>query len=135
VVELLGIAQRFSHLTTEEQRRNINTALHAYSRERGDQRERGDYARVWAALLLSVPETLFTDEARAAGLLEPLAHGEPAATGPLRQFAALLHMQLGERLREQRRTLQVREQLEALKAIERSILERTQIERTQMRSK
>jgi hypothetical protein len=44
----------------------------------------------------------------------------------MQQFAGLLHAQISERLREQRRTAQLKEQLEALKAVERNIIEREQ---------
>ncbi|HYS50854.1 MAG TPA: hypothetical protein VEM33_03165, partial [Burkholderiales bacterium] len=49
-----------------------------------------------------------------------------SASGPMQQFAGLLHAQISERLREQRRTVQLKEQLEALKAVERNIMEREQ---------
>src|SRR6266581_4210462 len=42
------------------------------------------------------------------------------------RLALLLHAQISERLREQRRAAQLKEQLEALKAIERKIIEREQ---------
>jgi hypothetical protein len=44
----------------------------------------------------------------------------------MQQFAELLHAQIGERLREQRRAAQLKDQLDALKAIERKIIEREQ---------
>jgi len=75
---------------------------------------------------LALPGTAFNDDGRAVSVLEPLA--ESAARdlprGPLQQFAALLYAQIGERAREQPRSAQLREQLEALKAIERGIIER-----------
>ena len=46
--------------------------------------------------------------------------------GLLRRLAAWLHAQVSERVREQRRTAQLREQLDALKAMERNLLERGQ---------
>jgi len=78
------------------------------------------------ALLLSLPGTAFNDDGRAASLLEPLADSAAAEVprGPLQQFAGLLHAQVSERTREQRRSAQLKEQLEALKAIERGIIER-----------
>jgi hypothetical protein len=44
----------------------------------------------------------------------------------MKLFAGLLHAKISERLREQRRTAQLKEQLEALKAVERKIIEREQ---------
>ena len=75
--------------------------------------------------MLALPGTTFNDDAKAAGLLEPLA-GAESSPGPMQQFAELLHTQISERLREQRRAAQLKEQLEALMAIERKIIEREQ---------
>jgi predicted RNA-binding protein Jag len=44
----------------------------------------------------------------------------------MQQFAGLLHVQLAERVREQRRATQLKEQLDALKDVERKIIEREQ---------
>jgi hypothetical protein len=120
VTELIGYAQSVASLQAEEQRRELNASSQMFSKERGA------YARVRLALLLALPGTAFNDDARAAGLLEPLAGAAAAESspGPMRQFAGLLHAQISERLREQRRTAQLKDQLEALKAIERQIIER-----------
>ena len=67
---------------------------------------------------------LCKDAHKAAGLLEPLVSKD--ATGPMQQFAGLLHVQLAERMREQRRATQLKEQLDALKDVERKIIEREQ---------
>jgi len=75
-------------------------------------------------LLLSMPGTGFVDESKAAGLLEPVA--SEAAAGPMQQFAGLLYVQISERVREQRRSAQFKEQLDALKDVERKIIERDQ---------
>jgi hypothetical protein len=91
-------------------------------------KDRGAYGRVRLALLLALPGTAFNDDARAASLLESLAGAGASESppGPMQQFAGLLHAQIGERLREQRRTAQLKEQLEALKAVERNIIQREQ---------
>jgi len=44
----------------------------------------------------------------------------------MQQFAGLLYAQVNERLREQRRATQFKEQLDALKDVERKIIEREQ---------
>jgi hypothetical protein len=78
-------------------------------------------------LLLSIPGTAFNDDARAANLLEPLAGGSTSApAGPMQQLAGMLYSQIVERLREQKRTAQLKEQLDAMKDIERKIIEREQ---------
>ena len=119
VVELIGYAQRVSALQADEQQRELNASSQMFSKSRGA------YGRVRLALVLSLPGTAFCDEPKAAGLLEPLVPKE-AAAGPMQQFAGLLHTQLSERVREQRRAAQLKEQLDALKDVERKIIEREQ---------
>ena len=123
VLELIGYAQKIAALQAEEQRRELNASSQMFSKNRGA------YGRVRLALVLALPGTTFNDDAKAAGLLEPLA-GAESSPGPMQQFAELLHAQISERiserLREQRRAAQLKEQLEALMAIERKIIEREQ---------
>jgi hypothetical protein len=126
VLALVAQAHKFTGLQGEDQKKELNAASQSFAKDRSP------YSRARLALLLSLPGTPFTDEARSMSLLEPLV--PPAGTGrvaPLRQFAALLHTDLGERVREQRKSAQLREQsgqlkeqLDALRAIERSIIER-----------
>lgn len=118
VVELIGYAQRVAGLGADEQQRELNASSQIFSKDRGA------YSRVRLALVLSVPGTAFCDEPKAAGLLEPLVSKDSA--GPMQQFAGLLHVQLAERVREQRRATQLKEQLDALKDVERKIIEREQ---------
>jgi len=75
--------------------------------------------------VLSLPGTPFCDEPKAVGLLEPLVSKE-AAAGPMQHVRGLLHGQVSERVREQRRATQLKEQLDALKDVERKIIEREQ---------
>jgi hypothetical protein len=100
VIELIAYTQRVAALQAEEQQRELNASTQLLSKDRGA------YGRVRLALLL-------------AGASE-------SPPGPMQQFAGLLHAQISERLREQRRTAQLKEQLEALKAVERNIIEREQ---------
>jgi len=122
VIELIAYAQRVAALQAEEQQRELNASTQMLSKDRGA------YVRVRLALLLALPGTAFNDDTRAAGLLESLAGAGASESppGPMQQFAGLLYAQISERLREQRRTIQLKEQLEALKAVERNILEREQ---------
>ena len=123
VLELIGYAQKIAALQAEEQRRELNASSQMFSKNRGA------YGRVRLALVLALPGTTFNDDAKAAGLLEPLTGTAATAEslpGPMQQFAELLHAQISERLREQRRAAQLKEQLEALMAIERKIIEREQ---------
>jgi hypothetical protein len=119
VVELIGYVQRVAAAPAEEQQRELNASSQVFSKDRSA------YARVRLALLLSLPGTAFGDDVKSAGLLEPLAAKE-AGAGPMQQFAGLLYSQINERLREQRRAAQLKEQLDALKNVERKIIEREQ---------
>jgi len=122
VIELIAYTQRVAALQAEEQQRELNASTQMFSKDRGA------YGRVRLALLLALPGTAFSDDTRAAGLLEFLAGAGASESppGPMQQFAGLLLAQISERLREQRRTAQLKEQLEALKAVERNIIEREQ---------
>ena len=120
VIELIAYTQRVAALQADEQQRELNASTQMLSKDRGV------YGRVRLALLLALPGTAFNDDTRAAGLLESLAGAGASESGPMQQFAGLLHAQISERLREQRRTIQLKEQLEALKAVERNIIEREQ---------
>jgi len=120
VIELIAYTQRVAALQADEQQRELNASTQMLSKDRGV------YGRVRLALLLALPGTAFNDDTRAAGLLESLAGAGASESGPMQQFAGLLHAQISERLREQRRTAQLKEQLEALKAVERNIIEREQ---------
>jgi len=122
VIELIAYTQRVAALQADEQQRELNASTQMLSKDRGA------YGRVRVALLLALPGTAFNDDTRAASLLESLAGAgvSESPPGPMQQFAGLLHAQISERLREQRRTVQLKEQLEALKAVERNIIERDQ---------
>lgn len=120
MIELVGYTQRVTAMQTEEQRRELNVSVRMFSKDRSA------YGRVRLALVLAIPGTTFNDDVRAANLLQPLAESAAAELprGPMQQFAGLLYTQISERTREQRRSAQFKEQLEALKAIERGIIER-----------
>ncbi len=118
VSDLVGYVRSVAAMRPDAQRRELNDANQVYVREQGL------YPRLRLALLLSLPGTAFMDDTRAAGLLEPLASPAGGAPAPLQQFGAWLHAQVGERAREQRKTAQLKEQIDALRAIERTLNER-----------
>lgn len=124
VVELIDYTQKVAGLQSEEQRRELSASNLIFLKDHG----RGAYGRLRLALLFALPGTAFNDDARAASLLEPLASGSASAAqaGPMQQLAGLLYAQIVERLREQKRTAQLKEQLDAMKEIERKIIEREQ---------
>lgn len=93
-------------------------------------RSNSDFSRMRLALLLSLPGASFRDDGRALGLLEPLL-AAGAADNETRALARLLHVQISERRRveerlkdEQRKTEGLQQKLDALKSIEKSLLER-----------
>ena len=130
VTELVDYTQKVAALRTADQRRELNVSNQMFSKKQGD------YNRVRLALLLALPGTSFNEDVRAVELLEPLASS--AVTGPMSQFAGLLHTQVSERLRRsaqlreqleaakvaERNAAQLKEQLDAMRAIERKLLER-----------
>jgi hypothetical protein len=118
VSELLGYYHKMAQLGPEDQKRELATATQTFNRERSS------VSRVRLALLYVMPGTSFQDEARAAQLLEPLA--TPGAGGAVRQFASLVHAQVTERMKTQKRADQLKEQVDALRAIEKQLIDRGQ---------
>ena len=119
VIQLVNYAQRIATMTAEQQRREYNASNQAFARDKDAM------SRMRLALLLAAPGASVHDTARAASLLEPMAAPSDEA-GPLRSLARLLYVQLNERTSEQKRANQMRDKLEALKEVERSIMERGQ---------
>jgi hypothetical protein len=114
--------------------------------------DRSEYLRMQVALLASLPNTGFRDEARALNLLDYFLKDRSATSPGLRAFAVYLNSAIQEQKRldegakataqklkdeqkriesvearlreEQRRNEQLENKLEALKAIEKSLMER-----------
>jgi len=82
---------------------------------------RTDYNRVRFALLLSQPGTAFLDETRALELLDPVARNPGAQLAGL---AALLSANLQERRRLDASAQGLQQKLDALRALERAMLEK-----------
>ena len=138
VLDLLAYFSRVARLPAAEQRSELVQAAQAFGREGTP------YARVRLGGLHALPVAGLRDDARALTLLEPLAKaptGGDAAQGEraAADLAFFLYGQVAERQRLQReerderqRMLReetrkqdaLRERLEALKAIERSIMQR-----------
>jgi hypothetical protein len=133
VIQLINYAQRIAAMTADQQRREYSAGNQAFARDKDVM------SRMQLALLLATPGASVQDAARAATLLEPMVASSEAAS-PLRSLARLIYVQLNERASEQKRTSQMREQiearketertlrqqLEALKEVERNIMERGQ---------
>ena len=122
IAEVLSYAQRIAQMSPEDQKRDLNNWTQSMTREKG---EKALQARLRVALLLSQPGSAVQDDARAQNVLEAYAN-VPASAGTLRQFAAFLYDQVAERVRTRQRAEQLKEQVDALRAVERSIIERGQ---------
>ncbi len=118
---LLADLQRYVSDPPEDLKRELAGASAALTRTRSDAN------RIRVAMLLTLPAAGLPDDARALTLLEPLVgRNSNSASSPLKQIAALLYAQIVERARslreEQRRTAAAQEKLDALRAVERSLL-------------
>jgi len=114
VADLLSYYQRVAGLGLEDQKRELATATQSFNRDRSNA------SRVRLALVYAIPGTALQDDARAAQLLEPIASGG----GALRQFAGLVHTQVSDRQKTQKRADQLKDQMEQLRAIEKQLIER-----------
>jgi hypothetical protein len=120
LADVLSRYRQWHQKPVDEQRQEVVAAGDVLARDRGDAE------RVVLALMLSTPGTPFRDDTRALALL---AVADPG-NAPLLQFAQVLQQQIGDRMRqvkdEQKRGDELAQKLEALRAIERSIVEREQ---------
>src|SRR5205085_11132067 len=116
---LLADLQRYVSDPTEDLKRELVAANAALARTRTDAN------RIRVALLLTLPAAGPPDDARALTLLEPLV-GRAGNSSALKPIATLLYAQIVERARslreEQKRTAAAQEKLDALRAVERSLL-------------
>ncbi len=115
---LLVDLQRLVFATADEQKRELAAAGQALTRQRSDA------ARLRVGMLQSLPGG-GGDDARALATLDPLVK---QGNGPARMVAVLLAAQMTERQRllreERRRADDLQQKLDALKALERSLLGR-----------
>jgi len=116
---LLVDLQRYAVEAGEDLRRELAAANLALTRSRSDAN------RMRLAMLLTLPTAGPPDDARALSLLEPIV-GRSGNASPMKQIASLLYAQITERARsvreEQRKTAVAQEKLDALRAVERSLL-------------
>jgi len=99
-------------------------------------RAKTDYNRIQLALLSLLSNTGGRDDAKAAALLEPMlkdAQKDKSGSGGLRAFAVLLYSQIAEEHKledrmkeEQKRADALQQKLDALKEVEKSLIEREQ---------
>jgi hypothetical protein len=116
VESLLIYFQHIRKLPGPDAGREYEAARQAYARARTD------FNRVRLAMMLSLPGAAFADDARAAGLLETVAKHQG---GRLQGLAVVLgaHLQEQQRLAASAQDLQ--QKLDALKSLERSMIERS----------
>jgi len=116
---LLVDLQRYAVEAGEDLRRELAAANLALTRSRSDAN------RMRLAMLLTLPTAGPPDDARALSLLEPIV-GRSGNASPMKQIASLLYAQITERARsvreEQRKPAVAQEKLDALRAVERSLL-------------
>lgn len=115
VDNLLAFYQQMRALSPAEIERAHEAARIAY------ETARSDFNRVRYALMLMLPDTPFHDEARALNVLEPVVRtGSPSLQG----FARLLVTHLHERRRLAASIQDLQQKLDALKSLERAMIER-----------
>jgi hypothetical protein len=114
---LLAYFQRIRRLPTPELSRENDSARVAFSRSRSD------FDRLRLAMVLSLPNTAFNDDARSLDLLDPVAKNQNA---PLHGLALLMSVFVQEQRRLGQSAQAVQQKLDALKSMERSLIEREQ---------
>jgi hypothetical protein len=116
---LLADLQRYSGFSAEELRRESQAMTQALARGRSDAN------RIRLAVLYTLTRQSAQDDQRALQLFETVAKSNPASPA-IKQLAAVLSVQVAERVRavrdEQLRSEAAIQKLEALRAMERSLL-------------
>jgi hypothetical protein len=119
MIALLADLQRFGAMQGDELKRELVSAVQAFSRQRTD------INRVRLAVLYTLVRQSPQDDQRALQLFENVAKTSPP-TSPVRHLAAVLQAQVVERQRavhdEQQKADSAIQKLEALRAMERSLL-------------
>jgi hypothetical protein len=118
-LNLIADLQRYNALGADDVRREITNATNALARERNDAN------RVRLAVLYTLSHANVQDDQRALQLLDNVAKSGGGTT-PVKALAAVLHIQVADRIRsvrdEQAKANEALQKLEALRAMERSLL-------------
>ncbi|HUF81768.1 MAG TPA: hypothetical protein VMN03_11570 [Burkholderiales bacterium] len=112
---LLSYFQQARALAGPALNREHETARQAYASSRSD------FNRVRFAIMLSMPQAVFNDDARALELLAPISRNPG---GQLQGLAYLLVAHLQERRRLDSSLQDLQQKLDALKSLERSMIEK-----------
>ena len=115
VEHLLTYFSQVRRLSGADLAREHDAARQAYGSSRSD------YNRVRLAMIMTLPNTPYYDEPRAFEVLEPLARNSGS---PLSGLALLLASQIQERRRLDANAQALQHKLDALKSLERSLIER-----------
>ena len=119
MIELLADLQRFGTMQNDELKRELSAASQTFARQRTD------INRVRLAVLYTLVRSSPQDDQRALQLVATVAKSAPASS-PIRHLAAVLQAQVNERQRavhdEQQKADAAIQKLEALRAMERSLL-------------
>ena len=121
-----NLVEYFSYirkLPANDLAREYDTTRQAYNRGRSE------YNRVRFAMLLSLPGVPFSDDGRALDVLDPVLRKGDGRLYPLAQMLGS-HIQEQKRLNEEQKRLNasvqgLQQKLDALKSLERSIIERS----------
>jgi isochorismate hydrolase len=119
LLALLFDLQRYGAFSTDDVRREIGTATQQLNRQRTDAN------RVRVAVLYTLAKSSPQDDQRALQLLDNVAKSNPGSPA-VKQIALVLQAQIAERQRavrdEQQKADAAIQKLEALRAMERSLL-------------
>jgi uncharacterized membrane protein YgcG len=119
LLALLADLQRYGTFSPDDVKRELAVATQTLNRQRTDAN------RVRLAVLYSLAKTSPQDDQRALQLLDNVAKSNPGSPA-IKQIASVLQAQIGERLRavrdEQQKADAAIQKLEALRAMERSLL-------------
>jgi hypothetical protein len=119
MIALLADLQRFSTMQNDDLRRELAQAMQTFAKQHSD------VNRVRLAVLYTLVRNSPQDDQRALQLFENVAKSAPASS-PIRHLAAVLQAQVTERQRavrdEQQKADAAIQKLEALRAMERSLL-------------
>jgi hypothetical protein len=124
---LLAQSESVRRMPAADAARELEQARQAFGRSKTD------YNRVLYAVLSLLPSTGGPDDAKAAALLEPMLKDKGSPGDGLRALAAFVYLQIVEhrkmedRMREeQKRADALQEKLDALKEVEKSLIDREQ---------
>ena len=112
---LLLYSQHLRRLAAADLGKEHETARQAFTQSRSD------FNRIRLAMVLALPNTALNDESRALELLDPVTRNQ---NGQLQGLANLLVAHLQERKRLDTSMQGLQQKLDALKSLERSMIER-----------